>query len=314
MGEAARGLLAIVAACTIWGLSPLFYKLLAQVPPLELLAHRTLWSLVAFGAVLLLRGRLAEVGRLFGNLRGALLVVLAALMISANWFVFILSTQIGRVVESSLGYYIFPLVAVLLGRVLFAERLGPARWLAVALAAAGVAVLAAGLGAPPWISLLLAFTFGAYGALKKVAGAPALVSVFGEVLVLAPLAALWLAGLHAGLLADPSGRPGALFLGDGRTAALLMLSGPLTAVPLMLFSYASRRLTLATLGLMQYLNPSLQFLCAVLIFAEPFTRWHAIAFGLIWLALALYSVAGLAAERRGRSAARRAGTSGTAPM
>jgi chloramphenicol-sensitive protein RarD len=287
----------MTAACTVWGLSPLYYKLLAHVPPLEVLSHRALWSLLFFGLVLLAQRRLAEVPRALARPSRLGWMALASVMIASNWLLYIWSIQIGRVTEASLGYYIFPLVAVLFGAVLFGERLGRVRWAAVALAALAVCILWAGLGALPWISLLVAMTFGVYGVLKKRVEAGPVVSVTAEVLLLAPLAVLYLAVLvpeHEAL--SP------LSLG------LLALSGPLTAGPLILMSYALRRVGLSTLGVIQYLNPTLQFLCAVAIFAEPVTVWHMVAFPLIWVALAVYSLESLRQERSARRRSRQAST------
>ena len=310
MTEATKGVAAMIGACTIWGLSALYYKLLAHVPPLEVLSHRTLWSLVFFAAVLALQGRLHMVARLAAS-RAALPVAFAAVMISTNWFLFIFSIQVERATEASLGYYIFPLVAVLLGMIAFGETLGRGRALAVALAATAVVVLAAGLGAAPWISLALAFTFGFYGLMKKRVAAGPVVSVTTEVLILAPLALIWLAGVHMAGWGGLTGRTLGIYGSDMGTSLLLMLSGPLTATPLILFSYATRRVAMATVGLVQYLNPTLQFLVAVLVFAEPFTTWHAIAFPLIWTALAIYSGDNLRQERAARRRAASAAVSAT---
>ncbi|KUF09022.1 EamA family transporter RarD [Pseudoponticoccus marisrubri] len=293
-----QGILAMVGACTIWGLSPIYYKLLAHVPPLELLAHRTFWSLVVFAGLLTLQGRLGRLRAALSSVRAAGIVGFAALMISANWFLFIYSVQIDHVTETSLGYYMFPLVAVVLGVIVLGERLAPLQWLAVGLAALGVAQLAWGLGAAPWISLCIAMTFGMYGLVKKRLQVGAVVSVTAEVLLLSPLALGWLALLHS----DGQG----VFGGDAATTGLLVLSGLLTALPLILFSFAAQRVNMATVGLLQYLNPTLQFFCAVVIFGELITPWHMIAFGLIWVALALYSATSLSQERARR---RRAMTS-----
>lgn len=290
MSDTVKGFWAIVAACTVWGLSGMYYKMLAAVPPLEVLAHRTLWSLVFFGAVLIAQHR---VGALAAALRGRNLGILAisALVISINWFGFIWSVQNGHAVEASLGYYIFPLVAVVLGLAVFGERLDRLQGAAVALAALAVGGLTWGLGAAPWMALLLAGTFGAYGLIKKRLDLGPVVSVTAEVALLAPFALGLLLALHYGAfgLAPGSGHFGA----DWRESALLAFSGVLTGGPLMLFSYAARRVRMATLGLVQYLNPTLQFAVAVLVFGEPLTQWHAMAFPLIWGALALYSLASL---------------------
>ncbi|WP_102223579.1 EamA family transporter RarD [Acidimangrovimonas sediminis] len=310
MNESLKGVLAMIAACAIWGLSSLYYKLLEQVPPLEVLSHRTLWSALFFGIVLAFQGRLGQVPALLGG-RRVLLVTLAALCISANWFMFILSIQIGHAMQASLGYYIFPLVAVVLGIVAFGERPNAAQAVAVTLALLAVVVLTWGLGVTPWISLTIAVTFGFYGLLKKRLDAGPVVSVTAEVLVLSPIALVWLAGLQIG--AWPGQPPAHFTLSDPRTAALLALSGILTGGPLVLFSYAARRVNMATVGLIQYVNPTLQFLIATFIFAEPFTPWHLAAFALIWAALVIYSVATVARDRAVRRASTRLSTSGISP-
>ncbi|WP_421703917.1 EamA family transporter RarD [Aliiroseovarius sp.] len=304
MSETSKGILAMVAACVIWGFVPLYYALLSHVPPLEVLSHRTLWSLVLFGVLLSVQGRLGELPRILLTWRGFLLVSVAGLMVSTNWGIFILSVQIGKVVESSLGYFIFPLVAVVLGRLVYGERLSRVKWLSVAIATTAVVVLTAGLGVAPWISLILAFTFGLYGVIKKGLEAGPVVSVTGEVLVLAPMAAIWLAGVHFGGWEGLTGHNAAVFGHDLQDSLVLIGSGLTTAGPLILFSYASRRLDLSTVGLLQYINPSLQFLCAVAILGEAVTPWHMLAFPMIWLALAIYSAEAFRQDRASRRAAR----------
>lgn len=280
----------MVIACVVWGLSGIYYKALSAVPPIEVLAHRTLWSLVFLGAVLALQGRLLV---LFDTLRGREIGALAvsALMISINWFAFIWSVQRGHAVEASLGYYIFPLVAVALGVLVFGERMRRAQMVAIALAALGVAVLGWELGAAPWVALLLAGTFGFYGLIKKRITAGPIVSVAAEVALLLPFVFGLIAAKHFGLFGLPPGSNA--FGADLRQSALLAFSGVLTGGPLMLFSYATQRVRLATVGLVQYVNPTLQFAVAVLVFGEPFTHAHALAFPLIWAALAVYSAASL---------------------
>lgn len=282
------GILAILSASTIWGLSSLFYKALAHVPPLEVLAHRTLWSAVFFLVVLAIRGRLGAVWLTLQQPRTVALLWLAALMISLNWGGFISSVQFDYALEASLGYYFFPLMVVLLGAVFFGERFSRLQGAALVLMALAVAVLTFGLGAPPWIALFLGSTFSVYALLKKRVTAGPMVSVFIEVLLLAPLAAVWLFGAHAFGWSMVE-RPAGWFGSNWRDTALLVMTGPMTAGPLILFSLAAQRVRLSTLGLIQYLNPSLQFAVAALIFAEPVTQWHAIALPLIWAALALYS-------------------------
>lgn len=294
-----KGVFAIVAACLIWGMSPLYYRLLAHVAPADVLAHRTLWSLVFFVSVLALQGRVGLLAATLKDSRQLPWVALAAVMISVNWFLFIFAIQIDRVTETSLGYYMFPLVSVLLGAAIFGERLGRLQWLAVAMAALAVTVLTLGLGAAPWISLVLAATFGIYGVLKKRVISGPVVSVTAEVLVLAPFALIWLAAFAR------------IGLPDAATLALLVVSGPLTAGPLILFSYAAKRIRLVTVGLIQYLNPTIQFLLAAAVLGEPMGLSHAIAFPLIWAALALYSSVSLYDDRAARTASAKAGTLGT---
>jgi len=298
MREATKGIIAMVATCTVWGLSGLYYKLLAHVPPIEVLAHRTLWSCAFFAFVLLVQGRLHMLGRALAGRRSVLSIGFAALMISTNWFVFITSIQIGKAMEASLGYYIFPLVAVLLGAVAFRERLGRAQLFAVGLALCAVVTLTAGLGVPPWIALVLASSFGLYGLVKKGLSVGPVVSVTAEVLLLSPIALTVLWHFHSG--------GGGAFGASWRDSALLAFSGILTGTPLIMFSYATKRIALATVGLVQYLNPTLQFLVATLIFLEPFGLWHAVAFAMIWTALAIYTTASLHHDRAARRAVPRA--------
>ncbi len=239
-------------------------------------------------------------------------MLVAGLLIALNWFVFILSIQIDRAVEASLGYFIFPLVSVVLGRIVFGERLTFVRLISVLIVAVAVAILTFGLRVAPLVPLVLAISFALYGVIKKHLAAGPVVTVTGEVLLLAPLAVVWLLGVHFAGWQGLVGRNVAAFGDDLGLSLLLALSGVMTASPLMLFSYASRRLPMASVGLLQYINPSLQFLVATLIFGESLTKWHLIAFPMIWAALALYSIDILRQERRAIKASKRAGTSETA--
>ncbi|MEY8801061.1 EamA family transporter RarD [Leisingera sp. XS_AS12] len=292
MRETHKGVLAMIAACTVWGLSGIYYKALSHIPPEQVLSHRAVWSFIFFALVLMLQGRLRELAAAFAERRNALLLVCATVMISLNWFIFIFSVQSGYATEASLGYYVFPLLSVLLGRLLFGERLATVQLVAVALAGLAVALLSFGLGAAPWIPLALAVSFSLYGVAKKQLLLGPVVSVTAEVLLLLPLALplIW--------LTDGGG-----FLGGTRDAAMLAFSGLLTGLPLILFGYAARRVQLGTVGVLQYLNPTLQFLVAVLIFAEPFSPWHAASFVLIWSAVAVFSMSALRQERASRRAA-----------
>ncbi|CAM3941423.1 EamA family transporter RarD [Paracoccus yeei] len=298
MSERTKGFWAMIGVCVVWGLSPIFYHALAGVPVIEVLIHRTLWSLLLFVLILAWQGRLAEFRRaMSGRYLGQL--GFAAAMISVNWGLFIWAVQSGHVMQSSLGYYIFPLVAVLMGMVFFGERLSPLQAAAVILAALAVLLLTWGLGVAPWISLALAVSFGFYGMAKKALPMGPVPSVACEVAILTPFALAWLALQGAGWLPGGLAEPMA-FGTDLRASLLLAASGVVTALPLILFSYASRRLEMATQGLMLYLNPTLQFFCAVAIFGEAVTGWHLTAFAMIWTALALYSAASLWQARTAR--------------
>jgi chloramphenicol-sensitive protein RarD len=289
--EVQKGVLAMVVACLVWGLSPLYYKMLVSVPPIELLSHRTLWSMVLFALILLMQGRLRGAVGVLGNKNIMATLFIAALMIAFNWFVFIYSIQINRATETSLGYFIFPLVSVIFGVVLFRENLSRAQISAVMLAAFAVLILTYGLGQVPWIALSVSISFGIYGVIKKSLSIPAIVTVTLEVLLLSPIALMILYFYHASGSGGQFGQSASISL-------LLILSGPMTATPLILFSYATRRVALATVGILQYINPSLQFLCATVLFLEPLSIWHAVAFPLIWFALALYTWASFQTARR----------------
>jgi chloramphenicol-sensitive protein RarD len=278
MTEGWKGVLAIAAAATVWGLSGVYYKALSAVPPLEVLSHRTLWSTLFFLAVLAAQGRVGEAAAVLARPRAWAPLAASAVLIAVNWLLFIAAVQEGRALEASIGYYIFPLVAVALGFLVLGERFTPRQSAAIGLAAAAVVLLTLGTGAAPWTALALAGTFGAYGLIKNRVRVGPVASVFVETLILAPLALGWLAWLGGGAF----GR-------DWGTSAMLAFSGPLTGGPLMLFAYAARRIPYATVGLVQYLNPTLQFAVAVALFGEPFSLWHAAAFGMIWAGLALYS-------------------------
>ena len=279
-----------LAAYAIWGFMPLYFKLLASVQPTEIVAHRILWSV-------LLLGLLATVLRRWGAIRAALgtgkvlfTLVVTACLIAVNWLVYIYAIVSGHVLEGSLGYYLNPLVNVLLGVVLLKERLTRAQVFACLLAAAGVAVLAAGAGAGLWISLTLALSFASYGFLRKVAPVDALEGLWVETLILAPLALLWVVYLLG------QGTAGFAHQGLG-IDLLLILGGAVTALPLLLFTAAAKRLPYSTLGFLQYIAPSIQFLLAVLVFHEPFGAAKALCFAAIWAALAIFSVEAIRTAR-----------------
>ena len=286
MNRTAQGILAILAACMIWGFSPLYYNLLTVVPPLELLAHRTLWSFLFFALVLGLQDRFSALIHALGNREHVITLFAAACAIAVNWYFFIYSVQINRVSEASLGYFIFPLVAVVFGLIVFKEKLSVLQWIAVALAVFAVLVLTYGLGVAPWLALVLSLSFGSYSVLKKRLDLSPVISVTLEVMLLLPLTVPYLL-IQNWPIKDNTN--------SWQTWLLLIGSGPLTATPLILFSFATRRISMSTVGIMQYTNPSIQFLVALLIFAEPMTDWHFRAFSIIWVAVVIYSWSGFSA-------------------
>ena len=288
MTEHLKGAIAMIAACTIWGLSAIYYKQLSETPPIEVLCHRTVWSVVAFTLFLRLQNRLEELKLVFRDRKLVQTLFWAAAMISTNWFFFIWSVHNDRATEASFGYYIFPLVAVVFGLFFFNERLSLMKWVSVVLATIAVLILAISQNILPFIALVLSISFGIYGMLKKQISLGPVLSVTSEVILLLPVALILLLYWHL----DGSGSFGT----NITTTSLLIFSGPMTAVPLMLFSYAARRVQMTSLGIIQYLNPSLQFFVAIFIFLEPFGLWHAVAFGLIWLALFIYSFASISTK------------------
>ena len=289
MTEHLKGATAMITACTIWGLSAIYYKQLSETPPIEVLCHRTLWSVVAFTLFLRLQNRLEELKIIFRNRKLVQTLFWAAAMISMNWFFFIWSVHNDRATEASFGYYIFPLVAVVFGLFFFNERLSLMKWVSVVLATIAVLILAISQNILPFIALVLSISFGIYGMLKKQISLGPVLSVTSEVILLLPVALILLLYWHL----DGSGSFGT----NITTTSLLIFSGPMTAVPLMLFSYAARRVQMTSLGIIQYLNPSLQFFVAIFIFLEPFGLWQSVAFGLIWLALFIYSFASISTKQ-----------------
>jgi chloramphenicol-sensitive protein RarD len=257
----------------------------------EILAHRALWSFLLLTVVVAFLGRWAELRRELRN--GKLLVMLMAssLLIAVNWLVFIYAVASGQVLQSALAYFISPLVNVLLGMAFLRERLRPCQCLSMLLALAGVAVLAAFVGEAPWIALSLAITFALYGLMRKIMPVDGLVSLTVETLLMLPFALAWLGYLAATRQAAPSS-PGVL--------ALLLLTGPVTTIPLLFFGAAARQLRLSTLGILQYLSPTLQFLLAVVAFQEPFSTAQVVSFACIWAAIALYTADSYRAARQAR--------------
>ena len=280
----------MIAAGTVWGLSPIFYKAIAHVPPMEVLSHRAVFSFVTFLLVLLWQGRTMRVFAVLAASPGRFAtVVLAALLIGSNWLLFVVAVQSGQTTQASLGYFIFPLIAVFLGSVLLRERLGLHQWVAVGVTAAAVAYMSFATGEVPILAIFLASTFAIYGLMKKRSNENAVVSVSAESLILTPFALVWLVGVHAYSWPDFTGRPGGWFGQDLLTSALLAMSGLMTAGPLVLMSYAMKRIRYSEGGFLLYTNPTLQFLTAVLLFREPFTSAQLLAFVMIWAALVVFT-------------------------
>jgi chloramphenicol-sensitive protein RarD len=274
-----------LTAYLVWGFVPLFFKLVKHVPPIVVLSHRILWSALFVGLILTLTGQWREVSAAARRRRTLLALAASTAAIAINWFVFLWAVTNNQVVQAGLGYFINPLVNVLLGIVFLRERLRTAQAAALLLATAGVLVQVIARGSFPWVALTLAWSFSFYALLRKTAPVGPLVGLFVETALLVPLAFFFVA------------RPAAAGF-DRPTYALLASSGVVTAVPLILFATAARRLTMATLGFMQFLSPSCQLLLAVAVFKEPFNRWHLTSFGLIWVALALYCLEAVRAYRR----------------
>ncbi len=293
---APRGLAAATAAFAIWGLFPVYLHPLHEVSAVQVVAHRVTWSCVFILAWLLMRGELARLTGTLGKPQLVARLTLTALLISCNWLVYVWSVTHEHIVDTSLGYYINPLMNVVLGVFVLKERLNRAQWVAVALAAAAVLYLAVLAGRPPWIALTLAVSFSLYGLLRKVISVDALPGLATETLLLLPLALAYLAWCQA------TGS-GALTNSGPAIAALLIGSGLVTAIPLFLFAYGARALPYSTLGVLQYIAPSLQLACGVYLFHESFGTKRGAGFAVIWLALLIYAADGLWRSRRGRRAA-----------
>jgi chloramphenicol-sensitive protein RarD len=278
-----------VAAYSIWGLFPLYWKLVEHVPALQIISHRIVWSFVTLAIV-----GAARFGReVASNLdrRAFAIYAIAAVLISINWFLYVYAVNTGFVLETSLGYFITPLVNVLLGVIVLRERLRRLQWCAVALAAAGVLHLTFGYGSLPWIAIGLALSFGSYGLVKKKAPLDSLAGLTVETGMVVLPAAVYL------VMANANGR-GAFVHSGVTTDFLLVGGGPVTVVPLLLFASAVRRVTLTTIGLLQYISPTIQFLLGVFLYGEPFAGTRLIGFAIVWTACVLFSVDGVRARTR----------------
>jgi chloramphenicol-sensitive protein RarD len=287
--DSARGFAFGLAAYGLWGVLPVYFMLLRHVPAVDIVAHRVLWSLPFLAVLVVLARGWGQVRAAFTHPRTLGILALTAALIGVNWLLYVYAVTSGHILAASFGYYLNPLANVLLGRFVLKERLGRLQWTAVAIAAAGISVLAAGALGQLWISLTLCVSFAVYGLLRKVVKADAVAGLTVETGLLFPLALAWL--IWGGLAGAP-------VLGSRESdTALLLLAGVVSTTPLLLFTAAARRLPYSTLGMLQFLAPTLQFLLAVLLYGEAFTLAHAVAFGAIWTALALY-VTGLTRQSR----------------
>jgi chloramphenicol-sensitive protein RarD len=289
--DSVAGVLYAGGAFLIWGLSPVYWKAMQHVPALEIIAHRTVWALLFLVAVTLVQGRWSELNVVLRTPRSMGILFVTAILVCINWLVYVWAVNAGYLLQASLGYYINPLVNVLLGLVFLRERLSRHQTFAVLLACLAVAYRTLALGQVPWIALTLGFGFGIYGLIRKVAPVTSLVGLTLETLWLTPFAVAYLAGLEL------SGE-GAFLHGGPSRDFLLAGTGVMTAVPLLCFNLGARRINLSTLGLMQFIAPSCMFLLAVAAYGEPFAADQLGTFALIWTALAIYSIDSLRRFRR----------------
>jgi chloramphenicol-sensitive protein RarD len=291
---ARTGLAFGLLAYGLWGVLPIYFKQIARVSAVDIVAHRVIWSLLFLFALLAATRGWRQVQVAVRHRRTLLLLAVTSVLIAINWLLYVYAVTSGHILAGSLGYYLNPLMNIVLGRFILKERLTGLQWGAVAIAAAGVSVLAVGAGTTLWISLTLCVTFSTYGLLRKIAKVDAIAGLSIETAILFPIALIWLA------IGAAAGQP---VLGTNSTEAwLLVLAGIVSTTPLLLFTAAARRLRYSTLGMLQFLAPTLQFLLAVAIYDEVFTTAHAIAFGAIWTALALYSASLLRDLRAQRAA------------
>jgi len=293
-----KGIFYAAGAYFLWGVLPIYWKLLHSVSSFQTLAHRVCWTFILLALVVALRGEGPRLKQAFGNRRTVLYLTLTAALLATNWIVYIWAVNNGHVVEASLGYFINPLVSVLLGVVFLRERLRPAQWGAVGLAAVGVGYLWRMYGAPPWIALALAFSFALYGLFKKFAPVESLHSFTIE------LAVMLLPALGYVVFVERQGM-GAFGQGGWELRLLLMGTSVITAVPVLLFNSAAPLIPLSALGILLYINPTFQFLIGLTVFGEPFSTGQLVGFGMIWTALLGYWLEGTL--RRKQAGARPAG-------
>lgn len=291
--DARSGLIVALVCYLLWGFLPLLFHALQDVGSVTIVADRTLCSLVVVGAILVIRRRTPEIGAALRDRETLRSMVMSSVLLAANWLIFVWAVEQNQVLEASFGYFINPLINIAIGMLLLGERQKPWQWAAIGVAVIAIFVQALGIGRVPWIALSLALTFGFYGYFRKTAKVGSATGLFVETLVLAPVALAYLiytfirdggVGLHA----------------DPYHLMLLLLTGPATAAPLLMFAYAVQRLRLTTIGMLQYISPSIAFLLAITYFGEPINATRLLSFALIWLSLAIYSTDSF--MRRGKAA------------
>ncbi|CAH1538395.1 putative transporter RarD [Vibrio jasicida] len=290
-----QGILLAVGAYTMWGIAPIYFKSIAEVSPLEILSHRVFWSFFLLAALLHFGRQWRSVRDIIKNKTKMMYLISTAILVGANWLIFIWAVTSNHMLDASLGYYINPLINVLLGMVFLGERLRKLQWFAVVLAACGVLVQLIVFGSVPVVAIALAMSFGFYGLLRKKVSVEAQTGLFIETLVMLPAASIYLFFIAS----TPTSN---MFENPWQLNTLLIAAGVITTLPLLCFTGAATRLKLSTLGFFQYIGPSLMFLLAVLIYGEPFTSDKAITFAFIWGALVIFSFDGLRNNRKSRKA------------
>ncbi|WP_196257804.1 EamA family transporter RarD [Pelagibacterium limicola] len=276
------GVITALSAYTLWGFLPIFFKLIEHVDPFAIVAYRIVFSLVFVGIVLAVGGRMGEVLTALRDRQVLVRLTLSALLVAVNWLTFIWAVTNERILDTSFGYFINPMVSVLIGLVLLGEKLSRLQWLAILLAVLAIGIQAVGLGSVPWVAIVLALTFAFYGYVRKTVNVGSSPGLMVETVILLPASLIFIAFTLSGPM------PG--YLLDPQTLLLLALTGPATAIPLMLFAFAARQLRLSTIGMFQYIAPSMGFATAILLFGEPLQTPRLISFALIWVSLVIFSV------------------------
>ena len=291
MDESTRGTISAITAFFLWGIFPIYWKALQHVSSTQILAHRVVWSLVFVLVLLSIQRRWNEAKSVISFYPNVCIFLVTSFLLGGNWLIYIWAVNSNQIVEASLGYFINPLVNVCLGMVFLRERLYRSQFISVLLAFVGVLFLTLQYGRLPWIAFTLALTFGTYGLLRKTAKAGSIVGLLFDTGFLAPIFLLYLVFLAAH-------GSGAFVSTNLKTDVLLIGAGVVTAVPLLLFAYGARRIQYSTVGFLQYIAPTGQLLVGVFLYREQFTRAHAIAFGLVWVALLLYSTSTFMTRKR----------------